>query len=209
MADTATPINRRLAGRVLGTAVLMGTMVLMLSGCTSYYSHYSVFPAYNSAGEPRNVRVSWESAESSGIFSGVETTAIRVETQCSERVLILSDQALRDESGKGGECGPGIRGCGEPRLDQLVSNGKPATSADRCFEINPGADDQGIGDLGRSLELLVHCQPAQTSVGEGDDAVNMDYLRASTVPYVVDVRKTPKGDLRARAPRLSTSVCNE
>lgn len=37
--------------------------LLGLSGCASYYTHYAMFPAENSAGESRQVRVHWDSAD--------------------------------------------------------------------------------------------------------------------------------------------------
>jgi uncharacterized protein YceK len=42
------------------------TVIALLQGCASYYSHYAVFPAENSQGETRDVRLTWQSAEYPG-----------------------------------------------------------------------------------------------------------------------------------------------
>ena len=94
----------------------------MLSGCASYYTHYAMFPAENSAGETRQVRVNWQSAEYPGWwFAGDKATPVKLETQCSDRVWRLRD----DEEASA--CGEGIRACGEAGRDLVAQTGQPAS----------------------------------------------------------------------------------
>jgi len=58
------------------------------------------------------------------------------------------------------------------------------------------------------LDLLVSCVPATTTVQAGDEERNVDYLRASPVPYTVFVRKAPRGSLRAKMPEFDESACD-
>mgnify|MGYP003118179460 CR=1 FL=1 len=73
------------------------------------------------------------------------------------------------------------------------------------------ADDPAarVTDIGSSLDLLVSCEPVKTVRGSGDDADNIDYIRASTVPYTIYSRKSPRGSLHARPPELDDSVCDD
>ncbi|PTB95020.1 hypothetical protein C9974_02040 [Marinobacter sp. B9-2] len=116
--------------------VIASLMLLFTSGCASYYSHFAMFPAENSSGQPRQVRLTWQSAEyPDWWFAGDKATSVK-------------------------------------------------------------------------LELLVSCTPAVVTEGQGDDVVNLDYLRASSVPYTVYVRKAPRGSMRARLPEFDESVCD-
>ena len=68
-------------------ASVLAVPVVMLSGCASYYTHYAMFPAENSAGETRQVRVNWQSAEYPEWWPGSnQATTMKLETQCSEWV---------------------------------------------------------------------------------------------------------------------------
>lgn len=179
--------------------------LLMTSGCASYYSHFAVFPAANASGEPRQVRVSWQTADYPGWwFVDDQATSVKLETQCSERVWRLRD----GDDEQAGACGTGIRACGEPGMDLLAATGQPAGSGTRCLAINPRDPDARIAQLGDRLELLVACRPARVTEGQGDDARNLDYIRASSVPYTVYVRKAPRGSMRARPPAFDESVCD-
>lgn len=175
----------------------------LLSGCASYYTHYAVFPATNSAGEPRQVRLSWQTAEKPGWWMGAnEATDIRLETQCSDRIWRLSEQG-----GEPGECGPGIVACGKPGQDRAAQSGQPAGADTVCMQVVNEQGKDRINDLGREFSLIVSCRPAQTTRKESGDTVNVDYLRASVVPYVVHARKVPMGSLAQRPPDLDESVC--
>lgn len=175
------------------------------SGCASYHTHYAMFPAENSAGESRQIRVSWQSADYPDWWIvDDKATALRVETQCSDRVWKLRD----DTDPKAGSCGAGIRACGERGLDVEAESGQPVAGGVRCMAVEPSRPDAGIAGIEGKLELLVACAPLVTSVGEGDEMRNLDYLRASSVPYAVHVRKAPRGSLRAKMPEFDQSACD-
>ncbi len=180
-------------------------LVAAISGCASYHSHYAMFPAENSSGEVRQVRVSWQSADyPDWWFVDDKATALRVETQCSDRLWKLRD----DADPKAGNCGTGIRACGQPGLDVQAPSGQPVSEGVSCMSVRATGADARIAGLGNSLELLVSCRPSVTSIGEGDDLRNLDYLRASPVPYTVHVRKAPRGSLRAKMPEFDQSECD-
>ncbi|WP_227512609.1 MULTISPECIES: hypothetical protein [Marinobacter] len=147
--------------------------------------------------------MSWQSAEyPDWWFAGDKATSVKLETQCSDRVWRLRDG---DDAG---DCGSGIRACGERGRDLVAATGRPATVTTRCMAINPADPDARIAHVGSKLELLVSCTPAAVTEGQGDDARNLDYLRASSVPYTVYVRKAPRGSMRARLPEFDESVCD-
>ncbi|WP_322003170.1 hypothetical protein [Marinobacter alexandrii] len=175
------------------------------SGCASYYSHYAMFPAQNSAGEPRQIRLSWQSADyPDWWFASDKATAIRVETQCSERIWRLRDIA----DPQAGECGAGIRACGQAGQDLHAPSGELATAGVRCMIAEPDDPKASVAAVSGSLDLLVSCVPATTTVRAGDEERNVDYLRASPVPYTVFVRKAPRGSLRAKMPEFDESACD-
>lgn len=174
--------------------------VLLLSGCASYYNHYALFPATNSAGEPRQVRLSWQTAEYPGWWIGSgEATDISLETQCSDRVWHLSEQS--------GSCGAGIVACGSPGQDLDAGSGRPAGDDTVCMRVINDRGDDRIRQLGRQFSVSVSCRPARTTRQVDGESVNVDYLRASVVPYVVHARKVPLGSLAQRPPDLDESIC--
>lgn len=180
-------------------------LLMMQSGCATYYSHYAMFPAENSQGEPRTIRLSWHSAEyPSWWFVSNRATPLTLETQCSERAWRLYD----DSHAEAGACGEGIRACGESGADRPAQAGQPETASNACMLVNPSEPEARIADISGRLELLVACEPVFVVKGEGKDAVNVDYIRASTVPYTVYSRKTPRGPLSARPPKFDRSVCD-
>lgn len=196
--------DKRIA-RVLVRPLAACALVLSASGCASYYSHFAVFPAANSSGEPRQVRLSWQSAEyPDWWFLENRATSVKLETQCSDRVWRLRD----GDDDEAGDCASGIRACGEPGRDLVAGTNQPATPEFRCLAINPENPSARIAEVGAKLELLVSCEPAMVTEGQGEDARNLDYLRASSVPYTVYVRKAPRGSLIARPPRFDDSVCD-
>ena len=90
----------------------------------------------------------------------------------------------------------------------VAQTGQPASGSTRCMSINPADPDARIAEIEGKLELLVSCTPAVLAEGEGDDVLNLDYLRASSVPYTVYVRKAPRGSMRSRLPEFDESVCD-
>ncbi|CAN0587762.1 hypothetical protein [Marinobacter goseongensis] len=180
-------------------------VVSALNGCASYYSHYGAFPAENSAGEARQVVLSWQTAEYPGWWvKDSQSTPIRVATQCSERAWRLTDDSHRDPA----SCGDGIRACGRPGQDLVAASGQPAGEDDVCLSIDPGESLSKVTDIGQSMTLLVSCEPVSTSRQAEDEEENTDYLRASVVPYRVYIRKAPRGALNGRPPAVDDSVCD-
>lgn len=176
-----------------------------MPGCASYYSHFAMFPAENSSGESRQVRLSWQSAEYPGWwFARNKATSVKVETQCSDRVWRVRD----GDDADAGSCSTGIRACGESGMDLVARTGKPATESTRCMAINAGDPGARITGIGAKLELLVSCTPAVVTEGSGDESRNLDYIRASSVPYTVYVRKVPRGAMHARPPEFDEMACN-
>jgi len=179
--------------------------VMLLPGCASYYSHFAMFPAENSEGESRQVRVSWNTAEYPGWwFMDDRATALKVETQCSARIWRLLD----DSHDGAGACGSGVRACAEIGMDRVVVS-REGLDPSACMVVNPGDDDARIAGLESRLELLVACEPSVPEEKRGGEAVNMDYLSASVVPYTVYTRKVPRGTLSASLPSFDESVCDE
>jgi len=181
---------------------------LLLSGCASYYSHYAVFPAENSQGEARQVKLTWQTAEYPDWWVvDNKSTPVTVETQCSSRKWRLVDSS-HGEASKA-DCATGIRACGVNGEDVLARTGEPAGPETRCMAINPSDPDALITDIGASLGLLVSCQPVNPVRGSGDDSENHDYIRASSVSYTIYTRKSPRGRLSTRPPELDDAVCEE
>lgn len=196
---------RRLSFTLLARPLAACLVLLSVSGCASYYSHFAMFPAANSSGEPRQIRLSWQTAEyPDWWFLGNRATSVKLETQCSDRVWRLRD----GDDDQAGQCATGIRACGEKGQDLVAATGQPATPGFRCMAINPQDPAARIAGVGGKLELLVSCEPSVVAEGQGDDARNLDYLRASAVPYTVYVRKAPRGSLIAKPPRFDDSVCD-
>lgn len=187
--------------RVLAVAGLLA----LQAGCATYYSHYAMFPAENSQGEPRTVRLSWDTAEyPDWWFVSDRATPLTLETQCSERVWKLYDDSHAEAEG----CGEGIRACGQSRQDRLAQSGSPAGAGDVCMSVSASDPQARIAEIPGRLELLVACEPASPLKGEGKEAVNVDYIRASAVPYTIYSRKAPRGSFNARPPRFDRSVCD-
>lgn len=187
--------------------LIVAVLPFVLSGCASYYTHYAVFPAENSAGEDRQVKLTWQTAEYPGWWvADNRSTPITVETQCSAREWRLVDDSHEDAADQ--SCGEGIRACGNEGLDRVARTGA-SVAGKRCMTINADDPAARVTDIGSSLDLLVSCEPVKTVRGSGDDADNIDYIRASTVPYTIYSRKSPRGSLHARPPELDDSVCDD
>ncbi|QBM16752.1 hypothetical protein MARI_08450 [Marinobacter sp. JH2] len=186
---------------------LFGLMLLFLAlpGCASYYTHYAMFPGENSSGDPRQIRVSWQSADyPDWSFIRDKATTMKVEAQCSDRVWLLSD----DSQERAGDCAVGVRACGQQNLDESVFKSGPVNEV-ACLQVIGPETVERIADIGAKFQLSVACRPLVSEVLKGDKVVNMDYLRASTVAYTVYARKVPRGSLSARLPEFDESVCKD
>lgn len=96
-----------------------------------------MFPAENSQGEDRQVKLTWQTAEYPDWWvAGNKSTPITVETQCSARKWRLVDSS-HDEASQAG-CDKGIRACGVEGKDVHAGSGDPAGPGTRCMAINPG-----------------------------------------------------------------------
>ena len=185
---------------------LIAAIPFLLSGCASYYTHYAVFPAQNSAGEDRQIKLTWQTADyPDWWYAADESTPITLETQCSSRTWRILDSTHAEASGQ--VCAPGIRGCGSAGDDEFVTDGSGDFGDRACVRINPSDSDALITDISSSLELLVICRPKRTTRESGGEQQNIDYLRASPVPYTVYSRKGTRGRLGSKPPELDDSVC--
>lgn len=191
-------VRRGCRGAVM---TLLGMVVL--TGCAAYQSHFTSFQAQNAAGEDRQVRLTWNTAEYPfWHWRNDRATPIRMETQCSKRVWRLYDPSM-DEA-----CtGDGIAGCGDPALD--LDRERRMLTSDRhvCMRLTDSEGTDRILELGRNIELNVNCFPQHTELDMGDETVNVDYLRASVVPYNLRVRSARQGSMTERPPELDDSVC--
>lgn len=186
---------------------MVAALPFLLSGCASYYTHYAVFPAENSAGEDRQVKLTWQTAEYPGWWvMNNQSTPITIETQCSAREWRLTDDS--HEKSDDTSCGEGIGACGKQGQDRVARTGEPA-AGERCMTIIDDDQAARITDIGSSLDLLVSCEPLKTVRDSDDGTENIDYIRASTVPYTIYSRKSPRGSLNARPPELDDSVCDD
>jgi hypothetical protein len=178
--------------------------LLGVSGCASYYTHYAMLPAENSAGESRQVRVYWDSADYPDWWlRSDQSTTMKLETECSDRVWRLAD----DSHDLAGECGDGIRACADPGRDAVAGSGQPAAEATACMTVSSPDGAARIAELGGQFSLLVSCEPLQRQEARGDEEVNMDYIRPSAVAYTVFARRVPRGSLSARLPEFDESRC--
>jgi hypothetical protein len=187
---------------------LIAAIPVLLTGCASYYTHYAVFPAENSEGEQRQIKLTWQTADYPGWwYVDDKSTPITFETQCSSRKWRLVDRTHSRESEQ--SCSPGIRACGSSNVDRFVTEGSSNFDERACIRINPNDPDALVTDISSSLELLVNCSPLQTTRQSGDEVENLDYLRASPVPYTVFSRKGTRGRLDSKPPELDDAICND
>lgn len=182
-------------------------LLVGLSGCTTYYSHYGKLTAENASGQTRDVIISWESGEKPNWLGGTVTTPILLETQCSERVLVF-----RDGTDEGRTCAPGKDGilmCGDTARDLEQAGSRKVSPGMICGEIKDDGGATTIADLSSRIQLTLQCWPAETEVQRGEEKVNLDYLRASPVPYQFTVRKVQRGTIDDRKPPFDLKACKE
>ncbi|MFO7787563.1 MAG: hypothetical protein R6W87_07295 [Halospina sp.] len=185
----------------------MGVVLVLavgLTGCATHRTHYSAMTSDNSAGEERRVLLKWKTARyPAWHWRQDSATPVTVETQCSQR-----EWKLRDPGMEGACSDDAIAACGDPRLDAAAS-GQPVEKGRACLKVTDGDGNKRVQELGSRVELTVSCQPRQTEVDMGDKVVNVDYPRASSVPYTFRVRTVPTGSLTQRPPELDDRVCDE
>jgi len=187
---------------------LIAVIPLLLSGCASYYTHYAVFPAENFEGENRQIKLTWQTADyPDWWYADDESTPITLETQCSSREWRIVDRT--HSSAARSFCAPGIHACGSDSEDQFVTAGSRNFGERACIRINPANPDALVTDISSSLELLMSCGPLQTSRQTEDEVENVDYLRASPVPYTVHSRKGTRGRLDSKPHELDDSICED
>lgn len=185
------------------SVVLILLLAVELTGCATHRTHYSAMTANNSAGEERRVLLTWKTSRYPvWHWRRDRATPITVTTQCSERRW-----RLRDPEMEGACAASAIAACGDPRLD-AAENGEPVDEGQVCLRVTDKDASERILELGSRLQLRVSCSPRQTDVDMGDEAVNVDYPRASSVPYTFRVRSAPTGSLTQRPPKLDDRVCD-
>ncbi|UZE97672.1 hypothetical protein [Alkalimarinus alittae] len=151
--------------------------------------------------------LSWKTAEyPSWAISDNKSTEIVLETQCSDRKWTLTDQA--STSNDCTAANEGIVACGDMASDLSLS-GKPVPDNNyACVSITDAKSAQSIVDLESRLLISVRCLPAVTTQKiEGED-VNVDYIKASVVPYSVATRKVERYSLADKAPAMNNKVCD-
>lgn len=197
-----------------GSRLLLGLLALSgliaVSGCATYESHYSRFTATNSAGEPREFLLSWKTARyPSWAMREDVATPVRLETQCSDRVWLLRDDTMAGACAvtESQEAAAGIRACGQPGRD-LDHEGHPLSGeGHQCMSIWDEAGSKRILELDNELMLTVSCYPDPVSRQAGEETVNVDYLKASVVPYSIHTRAAPLYSMNAGPPALDKKAC--
>lgn len=175
-----------------------------LTGCASYYLHYGGFTAVNSSGQVRHFHVTWKTAQyPSWWFQGKQATPVVVTAQCSTRTWKLKPAS---ESGCGKD---GITACGIPGLD-LNKIGKPVQGDHTvCMSVTDDHHASTISKLKGTLELTVQCYPSVTQLKQGDKTINLDYLKASQVPYSIPTTRAPLYSLDQGPEPFDTHVCKK
>ncbi|WP_020409513.1 hypothetical protein [Hahella ganghwensis] len=185
--------------------VLVLVFLVFMSGCSTTYSHFGRFYAENSAGEAREFLLEWESTE--GLMGGVSASDFSLKTQCSARTLVFRNQAALGHHCDGPD-GSQVVLCAQPEAD-LTLDGLPVASVNvACGSLRGANGAVKAESFGKNIELSVFCYPAETTVDTGEDKQNVDYLKASVVPYAVTVKKVVKGSGEDRPPVLSDRVCS-
>lgn len=174
-----------------------------LTGCASSYLHYGGFTAVNSSGEVRHFHVTWKTKQyPSWWFQAEQATPVVVTAQCSTRAWKLKPAS---QSG----CGKGITACGVPGLD-LNKIGQPVQGSNTvCMSVTDDDHAQSIGQLKGTIELSVQCYPSVTQLKQDDKTVNLDYLKASQVPYSIPTTKVPLYSLDQGPEPFDTHVCKK
>ncbi len=186
--------------------LMLATVILNTIGCASYYSHYGSFSAQNSTGEERMFVISWQTAEyPAWALQNNKSTEMVLETQCSDRKWRIADRAALQSHCN--EVNGGIVACGDPSLDLSLSGKKLAGSDQVCLSVSDTTSSTSIAELDRHILITVNCLPVSSTHKQGDDIKNVDYLKASVVPYSVSTRKVERYSFSDKAPIISDKVC--
>jgi hypothetical protein len=186
--------------------------VLALSGCATskYTTHYGFFDAENSTGELRQFRVFWETVEVES-WQGKRFYAqpLRLEAQCSARVLRFYDETARSQRTCLAEQQGGIVYCGDRRKDS-DSRGLPIQDNIVCGTVTDDKGAQTILGLKGQIKINLSCEPTNASRRDGRKKVNQDYLKPSAQPYIVTTKAVAGQERDGHVPRLwnHSSVCD-
>ncbi len=192
---------------------LLAAFVSVLTGCATseYTTHYGLFEAEASSGELRQFRVYWQTVRYQGWKKNeFRALPVRLETQCSERVILFYD----DSFGKNLRCNDmlesGISYCGRNRLD-TDRRGLDIIENQTCAFITDKQGSKDILSLGGELMLTVSCRPRETERLLDGKKISTDYLLNSEVPYVISTKAVQGSNIEALVPPLfnHSSVCEQ
>lgn len=186
--------------------IIFVTLIVNIVGCASYYSHYGSFSAQNSKGEERKFVVSWKTAEyPSWAIQDNQATEFVLETQCSERKWALAD--LSTDQNECTEAHEGIVACGNKTMDLSLSGRPLPDDKNVCVSVTDNQQATKIVDLESRVLISVSCLPVATTRKEEGENINIDYLKASVVPYSVATRKVERYSFADKAPLMSSKIC--
>lgn len=199
-------MNKVVKGLNIVKGLIASAVLFNLVGCASYYSHYGSFSAQNSSGEERMFVLSWKTAEyPSWALQDNKSTNMVIETQCSDRTWTLVDASSANN-----ECSSaheGIVACGDKGAD-LTMRGQPLTSNNTlCLSVTDAQGANRITDLDSRLLISVSCLPVNVTREVDGEKVNIDYIKASVVPYNVATRKVERYSYADKAPIMNSKIC--
>lgn len=200
--------------RNLSCPGLLVFLSLTFSGCATYEAHYSRFEATNSSGEPRSFLLSWQTKRYPGWAIGDDVaTAVKLQSQCSEREWVLRDSsngACEVKTGDTEQEGESaIRACGRSGAD-LDRRGRPIhEQGHQCMSLTDTGGSQSILGLDSDLQLTVACYPDSIEREGKGEIVNIDYLKASVVPYSIRTHTAPLYSMNERPPALDEKICED
>jgi hypothetical protein len=196
--------------RVVRTSFIL--LFLLIGGCATsdFVTHYGIFEAENSSGEPRLFRVYWQTVRYEG-WSKNEFRAfpLVLETQCSQRELRFYDSSF----GLGRRCldapKEGIHACGNAQQDQ---NRRGGQLEDRtlCAVVPDRKGSTDLLSLEGEILITLDCRPAIAERRVGGEFENVDYLMGSSIPYIVSTKIVKGQDVDNILPEVSqhSSICD-
>lgn len=187
-------------------------LAILLQACATQRTttHYGFFEAENSEGELRQFRVYWETIEVQGFDERrVYSSPFVLEAQCSDRALRFYDANFRSKRSCMNSGELGIAYCGKPTMD-VDHRALPIKDGKACAYVT---DSRGAGEikkLGGKVLITMRCQPETPQVRVGRKWVNRDYLKPSSIPYVVATKAIAGSEKDGHVPRLwnHSSVCD-
>ena len=196
--------------RVFRTGFIV--FLLLLSGCATsdFVTHYGIFEAENSSGEPRLFRVYWQTVRYEG-WSKNEFRAfpLVLETQCSQRKLRFYDASF----GAGRRCAgaerEGIHACGSAQDDQDRRGGM-IEDRTLCAVVTDRKGSKDLLSLEGEVLITLDCRPAVAERRVGGEMENVDYLMGSSIPYIVSTKTVKGQDIEKILPVVSqhSSICD-